>query len=341
MPNRTYFTKEEKSMPGHKPKKDWITILACTNLSDDCKVKPMVIYHSENPRIFKRNKVMKSKLPVMWQSNPEFFCNRQCFVEWLYEIFGPQVKEYLKEKQLPLKCLLVMDNATAHPQDLDDDLTDVFDFIGEILLPPNTTSLLQPTDQHVIREILLPPNTTSLLQLTDQHVISNFKERYTRALFRNCSVVTNDIQLKLKEFWKDHFTILNCLTLIDSSDILNSKFCMEKSLARLCSRAKFWGVSAWCQFSHWWSCVLRKKYGTQSEKLRCFWTSEKPHNSIEYRRDATPARRATQTFGWWSVVRWRWGKEGCSEFLNEGDVCDVGGRAVIWRKIRSGHHVSK
>ena len=39
------------------------------------------------------------------------------------------MKEYLKEEQLPLKCFLVMDNATAHPLDLDDDLPDGFDFI--------------------------------------------------------------------------------------------------------------------------------------------------------------------------------------------------------------------
>ena len=38
-------------------------------------------------------------------------------------------EEYLKEKQLSLRCLLVMDNATVHPHDLDDDLTDWFDFI--------------------------------------------------------------------------------------------------------------------------------------------------------------------------------------------------------------------
>ena len=67
-----------------------------------------------------------------------------------YETFGPQVKEYLKEKQLPLKCLHVMDNVTAHPRDLDEDIPDGFDFIKVKLLPPNTTSLLLPMDQQVI-----------------------------------------------------------------------------------------------------------------------------------------------------------------------------------------------
>ena len=80
--------------------KDRITILACVNASGDCNIKPMVIYHSENPRIYMRNKVMKIKLPVMWQSNTKSWCTRQCFVEWVYETCGPQVKEYLKEKQM-------------------------------------------------------------------------------------------------------------------------------------------------------------------------------------------------------------------------------------------------
>ena len=56
MPNRTYITKEEKSMPGHKSKKDRITILVCAYASGDCKIKPLVFYHKENPIIFKRYK---------------------------------------------------------------------------------------------------------------------------------------------------------------------------------------------------------------------------------------------------------------------------------------------
>ena len=161
MPNRTYITKEEKSVPGHKPMKDSINILVYANASGDCKTKPMTIYHSENPRILRRNKVMKSTLPVIWQSNHKSWSTRQFFAKWVKETFGPQVKEYLKKKQLSLKCLPAMDNATAHPQDLNDDLPDTFDFIKVKFLPPNTTPLPQPMDQQVI---------------------SNLKKLYTRAL---------------------------------------------------------------------------------------------------------------------------------------------------------------
>ena len=139
--------------------------------------------------------MLKRKLPIMWQSNHKSWCTRQFCVEWVYETFGPQVKEYLKEKQLPLKCLLVMDNAVAHHQDLDDDLPHGFYFIKVKFLHPNTTHLFQPMDQQVI---------------------SNFRKLYARALFIKCFEVTKDTQLKHSDFLKDHFTILDYLNLVDN-----------------------------------------------------------------------------------------------------------------------------
>ena len=47
----------------------------------------------------------------------------------MYETFGPQLKECKNEKQMPLKCLLLKDNATAHPNDINDDLPHGFDII--------------------------------------------------------------------------------------------------------------------------------------------------------------------------------------------------------------------
>ncbi|GFV92808.1 tigger transposable element-derived protein 1 [Trichonephila clavipes] len=54
MPNRTYITKDEKSVPGHKPMKDRLTLLLGANDSGDMKLKPLLVYLSENPRSFKK-----------------------------------------------------------------------------------------------------------------------------------------------------------------------------------------------------------------------------------------------------------------------------------------------
>ncbi|XP_023240159.1 tigger transposable element-derived protein 1-like [Centruroides sculpturatus] len=89
-----------------------------------------------------------------------------------------------------------MDNAPAHPPNLEDNLDSEHDFIKVKFLPPNTTPLLQPMDQQVI---------------------SNFKKLYTKALFTMCFQVTNDTNLTLRSFWKEYFNILHCINLIDKA----------------------------------------------------------------------------------------------------------------------------
>ena len=68
-----------------------------------------------------------------------------------------------------------------------------------------------------IKVKFLPPNTTPLLQPMDQQVISNFKKLYTKELFSRCFQVTNDTELTLRDYWKDHFNILHCINLIDKA----------------------------------------------------------------------------------------------------------------------------
>ena len=158
----------------------------------------------------------------MWKANSKAWVTRQIFMEWVNEVFGTSVKKYLLENQLPLKCLLLMDNAPAHPPGLEDQLLEEFSFITVKFLPPNTTPLIQPMDQQVI---------------------SNFKKLYTKALFQRCFEVTNDTQLTLREFWKNHFSILNCISLIDKAWVEVSSRTMN---------------SAWKKL--WPECVLQKHF---------------------------------------------------------------------------------
>ena len=196
LPNRTYITKEEKTMPGHKPMKDRLTLLLCANASGDCKIKPLLVYHSENPRAFKQNGVQKNKLAVMWRANKKAWTTRQIFTEWFLEVFAPAVKAYLLKNNLPLKALLLLDNAPAHPPGVEEELGEEYDFIQVRFLPPNTTPLIQPMDQNVI---------------------ATFKRLYTKALFERCFEVTSATQLTLREFWRNHFHILHCLRMIEKA----------------------------------------------------------------------------------------------------------------------------
>ena len=83
-------------------------------------------------------------------------------IEWISKVFSPPVKKYLLEKNLPLKALLVMDNAPAPAPGLGDDLLEEFEFTKVKFLPPNT----------------------SIFQPIDQQVISNFKKLYAKVLLQ-------------------------------------------------------------------------------------------------------------------------------------------------------------
>ena len=50
MPDQSYISKEEKLVPGYKAAKDMLTLLFGGNASGDMKLKPLLVYHSENPR---------------------------------------------------------------------------------------------------------------------------------------------------------------------------------------------------------------------------------------------------------------------------------------------------
>ena len=115
MPCRTYIMKDT-TMPGHKPMKDRLTRLFCAKASGECKVKPLLLYHSENPIAFKN--IRKNRLGVLLRSNHKAWVTRSLFSNRVIVVFGPTVHDYLREKDLPQKVLLVMDNAPAHPPNL-------------------------------------------------------------------------------------------------------------------------------------------------------------------------------------------------------------------------------
>lgn len=198
---------DEKRMPGFKAAKDRLTLLLGGNASGDLKLKPLLVYHSQNPRAFKG--VSINLLPVHWKANKKAWITMEFFEEWFVHIFIPAVKLYCNDKGIPFKILLLVDNAPGHPQSLNN-------------IDPN------------VKVVFLPPNTTSLLQPMDQTVISTFKSYYHRMTYRQCIRATDGEDAPtLKEFWKN-YNILMCVKNIAAAwDEVEQKT-MNRAWRKLC-----------------------------------------------------------------------------------------------------------
>ena len=80
MPDQSYINKEEKLMPGHKAEKDRLTLLFGGNASGYMKLKPLLVYHSQNPRAL--NNIAKGSPLVVWKSNPKAWVTQAIFQDW-------------------------------------------------------------------------------------------------------------------------------------------------------------------------------------------------------------------------------------------------------------------
>nr|XP_028576556.1 tigger transposable element-derived protein 1-like isoform X1 [Podarcis muralis] len=171
MPSRTCISIQETKVPGPKVSKDRLTLLLGGNLEGDVKLKPLLVYHSENPRALKG--IPKSTLPILWRSNRKAWVTREVFSDYIRSYFSPFAADYCRESNLDNKVLLLLDNAPGHPVSSHD----YSDNVRVLFLPANTTSSLQPMDQGVTDKF-----KAYYLQLVMKHVVTKSAEGNSRSL---------------------------------------------------------------------------------------------------------------------------------------------------------------
>ena len=117
LPQRTLVSCREKSAPGFKKAKDRLTVLGCTNATGTHKLKPVLIGKSAKPRCFKN--VNMDALPVTYKSQRNAWMNSEIFGEWFTKEFVPAVKRHQRSQNIRSpKALLLIDNCSAHPDEL-------------------------------------------------------------------------------------------------------------------------------------------------------------------------------------------------------------------------------
>ncbi|MEE6465110.1 hypothetical protein FKM82_006454 [Ascaphus truei] len=79
----------------------WKKMPSRANAAGDCKLKPMMIYRSENPRALKN--YAKASLPVYYKSKSKAWVTGILFSNWFTDYFKPTVEAYCRSKNIPFK----------------------------------------------------------------------------------------------------------------------------------------------------------------------------------------------------------------------------------------------
>lgn len=134
LPDRTLTLKGE-NCHGGKLSKERLTVLAGANMDGSEKLPLLVIGKPKKPRCFKNIKT----LPCRYVNNKSAWMTCSIFEEYLHSI---DAKMGCKNR----KILLFMDHCPAHPKIVANLRNITLQF-----LPPNSTSVLQPMDQGIIK----------------------------------------------------------------------------------------------------------------------------------------------------------------------------------------------
>ncbi|CAL4065114.1 unnamed protein product [Meganyctiphanes norvegica] len=137
----------DNKMRGFKPNKICVTGMVCGNLAGE-KLKPLIIGKFQNPRDLPKDSARRDKLACYYEANKSSWMTGSLYWKWFLSCFIPEMEKRHGED---FYVLLLVDNCAAHPEvvgTLDPRVIMMF-------LPPNTTSLIQPMDQGVIRNLKL------------------------------------------------------------------------------------------------------------------------------------------------------------------------------------------
>lgn len=162
-------------------------MLVAANMSGTLKKKLLVIGKSKQPRCFKNVK----NIPVGYYSNRRAWMTSEIFINWVRD-WDAELK---KQKKM---ILLLVDNCPAHPTI--SNLTN----ITLVFLPPNTTSVLQPMDQGIIR-VIKSTFRKNLVLKTISNMDENKDENYPKITILDAILMINDAWQQLSPL-----TIANC-----------------------------------------------------------------------------------------------------------------------------------
>ena len=204
LPDMTFSFKGDKCHGGKKSK-ERLSLLLCANMDGSEKLPFLAIGKFAKPRCFKG----VNSIPLDYKANKKAWVVSDLFSEWVRKLDA----RVHRQKR---KIILFVDNCPAHS------MVPGLKSIQLVFLPSNTTSVLQPCDQGIIRSLKTQYKSKVLLKLIES--IDKGTEGFAVSLLDAVQMVTSS--------WKEvaPITIENCFKkagfvipseVVDSEDIMD------------------------------------------------------------------------------------------------------------------------
>lgn len=132
----TTLALDSENTSGKFSKERCTLLFCCSSLGE--KLPLLFIGKSKTPRCFKNSTFNSHEHKIKYKHSSKAWMTSSIFIEWLEDLnllFSRQNR----------KILLLLDNAPVHPNYIEYSNVELFFY------PPNTTSLLQPCDQGIIK----------------------------------------------------------------------------------------------------------------------------------------------------------------------------------------------
>ena len=152
---RLYGTAEDVTA-GSKEDKRRLTYVMCSNADGSHKVKCWVIGRFKKPRCFKGINYKPGSLGIKYRANKKAWMTADLFDEYLDWFNSTMIAR-------DRKAVLLVDNCPAHKR------TREYSHVKLVFLPANTTSIMQPLDQGIIRAFKARYHAVRSLMILEVH----------------------------------------------------------------------------------------------------------------------------------------------------------------------------
>ena len=143
-----FIAREEKSVPGFKSSKDRLTLLLglleLVTLHW-CQCSCIIL---KIPGPFRIMQNLLCLCSIFGTTKPGW--NHICLQHGLLHILNSVMRPIDQEKKIPLKILLLIEDAPGHPRGL----IKKHNKMNVVYMPANTMTILQPTDQGLLKLII-------------------------------------------------------------------------------------------------------------------------------------------------------------------------------------------